>query len=98
VLRPGSTDPEVEVRGRWKGGGGRVVNRYISVEHITTDAKLAGILAVGGPIRYKPKDDSHVSLQFLKSTIAPKMHDHFGADPSNRTVTVLVLPLLWACH
>jgi hypothetical protein len=75
-----------------------VVNRYISVEQLTTDAKLAGVLAVGGPIRYKLKDDSHVSLQFLKSTVAPKMHEHFGVDPSNLISDVLALPLLWACH
>jgi hypothetical protein len=66
-----------------EGGGGWVVNRYISVEQLTTDAKLAGVLPVGGPIRYKLKDDSHVSPQFLKSTVAPKMHEHFGTDPSN---------------
>jgi hypothetical protein len=99
----GFTDPEVEVRGAWKGGmeGGknkRVVNRYISVEQLATDAKFAGILVVGGPIRYKLKDDIHVSLQFLKSTVAPKMHEHFSADPSNHIMNVLVLAFLWACH
>jgi hypothetical protein len=75
-----------------------VVNRYISVDQLTTDAKLTGVLAVGGPIRYKLKDDIHVSLQFLKSTVAPKIHEHFGADPHNFIADVLALPLLWACH
>jgi hypothetical protein len=99
VHENGCTDADVEVRGRLKGRkNGRVVNRYISVKQLTTDAKLAGVLAVGGPIRYKLKDDSHVSLQFLKSTVAPKMHEHFGADPSNLISDVLALPLLWACH
>jgi hypothetical protein len=70
------------------------MNRYISVEQLTNDAKLAGVLAVGGPIGYKLKDDIHVSLQFLKSTVAPKMHEHFGADPSNSIAYVLALPLL----
>jgi hypothetical protein len=92
-------DPEVGVRGRWKGDKkGRVVNRYISAEQLTTDSKLAGVLAVGGPIWYKLWDDIHLSLQLLKSTAAPKMHEHFGAYPSNCVVTVPVLPLLWACH
>jgi hypothetical protein len=81
-----------------EGKYGRVLNRYISVEQLTTDAKLAGVLTVGGPIRYKLQDDSHVSLQFLKSAVTPKMHDHFDADPSNSIVDVLALPLLWACH
>jgi hypothetical protein len=58
----------VEVRGRWKGGGGRVVNIYISVEQLTTDTKLTGVIAVGGTIRYKLKDYSHASLQFLRMT------------------------------
>jgi hypothetical protein len=70
--------------GRWKGGGWGgvgwggvgwgVANRYISAEQLTTDAKLAVFLAVCGLIRYKLKDDGHISLQFLKSTVAPKMH------------------------
>jgi hypothetical protein len=95
----GCTDPEVEVGGRWKGDKhGRVVNIYIIVEKLTTDTKRAGVLAVDGPIMYKLKDDSHVSLPFLKSTVAPKMHAHFGVDPSNCIVSVLELPLLWACH
>jgi hypothetical protein len=74
------------------------VNRYISVEQLTTDTKLAGVLTFGGPIMYKLKDDSHFSLQFLKTTVAPKMHEHFGADPNNSIADVLALPLLWACH
>jgi hypothetical protein len=95
----GCTDADMEVRGRWKGGkNGRVVNGYISVEQLTTDAKLTGVLAAGGPIRYKLKDAIHVSLQFLKSTVAPKIHKHFGADPSNSIADVLALTLLWACH
>jgi hypothetical protein len=71
-----------------------VVNIYISVEQLTTDVKLAGVLDVGGTIRYKLKDDSHVNLQFLKSTVAPKMHEHFGAYPSNLIADLLALPLL----
>jgi hypothetical protein len=95
----GCTDPEVGVRVRWKGGkNGRMVNRSISVEQLTTDAKLACVLVVGGPIRYKLKDDSHVRLQFLKSIVASKMHEHFGADPRNCIMTVLALPFLLACH
>jgi hypothetical protein len=81
-----------------EGGGGRGGNRYISIEQLTTDAKLAGVLAAGGRIRYNLKDDSHVGLQFLKSTVAPKTHEHFGADPSNLISDVMTMPLLWACH
>jgi hypothetical protein len=65
---------------------------------LPTDAKLAGILAVGGPVRYKLKADSHIRNSFLQGIVTPKMHDNFGADQSNTIVDVLALPLLWACH
>jgi hypothetical protein len=65
---------------------------------LPTDAKLAGILAVGGPVRYKLKADSHISNSFLQGIITPKMHEHFGADQSNTIADVLALPLLWVCH
>jgi hypothetical protein len=95
----GRSNPEVDIRGRWKGNkSGRVINCYISVEQLPTDAKLAGILAVGGPVRYKLKAESHVSNSFLQGIVTPKMHEHFGADQSNTIADVLVLPLLWACH
>jgi hypothetical protein len=95
----GCNDPEVEIRGRWKGKkNGRVVNRYISVEQLTTDAKLAAILAIGGPVRYKLKEDSHVSDQFLYDVVAPKIKEHFSSDASNGIARVLAPPLLWACH
>ena len=58
----GCSEPEVEIRGRWKGHkSGRVVNRYISPEQLTTDAKVAGVLAVGGPIKYRLKQGSNVT-------------------------------------
>jgi hypothetical protein len=95
----GSPDPEVGIRGRWKGNkNGRAINRYIIVEKLSTYAKLSGILAVGGPVWYKLKADSHVSNSFLQGIVTPKMHEHFGADQSNTTADVLSLPLLWACH
>jgi hypothetical protein len=89
----------VEIGGRWKGNkNGRVVNRYISAEQLRTYAKLAGILAVGGPVRYKLKADSNVINSFLQGFVTPKMHEHFGADQSNTIADVLALPLLWSCH
>jgi hypothetical protein len=65
---------------------------------LPTDAKLGGILAVGGPVRYKLKADIHVSNSFLQGIGTPKMNEHFGADKSNTIADVLALPLLWACH
>jgi hypothetical protein len=89
----GSSDPEVEIRGAWKGNrNGRVINRYISVEQFPTDAKLADILAVGSPVHYKLKTDSHVSNSFLQGIVTPKMHEHFGADQSNTIADEPITP------
>jgi hypothetical protein len=68
------------------------------VEQLPTDAKVAGVLAVGGPIKYVVKEDSHVSDQFLMTIVAPKLTEHFEADPSNTIADVLAVPLLWAYH
>jgi hypothetical protein len=38
------------------------VNRYISVEQLTTDARVAGLLCVGGPVKYSEKHGSHVTI------------------------------------
>lgn len=93
----GCPEIEVEVRGRWKRkANGRIINRRICTEQLPTDAKLAGILAVGGPVRYKLKDDIHVSHQFLINTVVPKIQEHFSGNPSNRIDDVLAVPLLWA--
>jgi hypothetical protein len=93
------TDADVEVMGKWKGGkNDMVLNRYISVEQLTTDDKLTNVLDVSVPFRYMLNDKNHVSLQFLKITVAPKMHKNFGAEPINCIAYVLTLPLLWTCH
>jgi hypothetical protein len=89
----GSSDPEVEIRGRWKGNNnGRVVNRHISVEQLPTDAKLAGILAVDGTVRFKLKADIHVSNSFIHGIVTPKMHEQFGADKATPSL------MCWRCH
>ena len=56
----GFTPFDIEVRGRWRQASGRVVNRYINPNQLPNDAKLAGILCVGGPVKYKLKDDSRI--------------------------------------
>jgi hypothetical protein len=90
---------------RWRSGGGwkgnkneQVLNRYISVEQLLTDAELAGILDVGGPVWYKLKADSHVDNSFLQGIIMSKMYEHFGVDQSNTITDALALPVLWTCH
>ena len=89
---------EVEIRGRWRGKkNGRVVNRYINPEQLPIDTKVAGILTVGGPVKYKVKEDSYVTHQFLIDSVVPSIAVHY-TDESNHIASVLGPALLWACH
>ena len=66
----GCSDREVEIRGRWKGQkNGRIANKHINVEQLPTDAKLAGMLAVGGPIMCKVKQESPVTHAFVEADL-----------------------------
>jgi hypothetical protein len=96
----GAAQREVEICGRWKGaGGGRIVNRYISVDQLPTDAKLAGMLCVGGPVKYKVKDDAgNITEEFLTTTVVPAIHSFFSQEESNHIAAVLAPVLLYACH
>ena len=53
---------DVEVRGRWKRMK-RMVDNYIDVELPYPDAKVASILAVGGPIKYELREGSGLTDQ-----------------------------------
>jgi hypothetical protein len=91
----GATDPEIEIRGHWKGSkNGRIVNRYISVEQLTTDTKVAGILCIGGPVKYVAKTGSNVTRAFLVDMVCPRIANFFPEE-HNKIAEVLALPLLW---
>jgi hypothetical protein len=88
------TDPEVEIRGRWKGHkNGRIVNRNISVEQLTTDARVVGLPCVGCPVKYSEKHGSPVTIDFLLEIVAPHIAAYYPeehikiaevlAEPSN---------------
>jgi Transcriptional activator of glycolytic enzymes len=95
----GVSQQDIEIRGRWKGKkNGRTVNLYISVEQLPTDGRVAAILCVGGPIKYKLKTNSHVTDAFLKDVVCPGIFKHFENDANNKIGSVLALPLLWAAH
>jgi hypothetical protein len=99
VVENGGTDVEVEIRGRWKGQrNGRTVNRYISPEQLPTDAKVASILCVGGPVRYKVKSDSHVTSLFMQEVVVPGIYNLYSSEESNQIASVLAPALLWAAH
>jgi len=94
----GCVHQEVETRGRWKGGkSGRTVNLYISVKQLPTDGKVASILCVGQPVKYKLKSGSGVTRDWLLTHVVPGISDHYDTDENNKIADVLALPLLFAC-
>ena len=52
------------------------MNRYINVEQLPTDGRVASVLCVGGPVKYKLKPDSHVTYEFLMNVVAPGIAAH----------------------
>jgi hypothetical protein len=94
----GCTPQDMEMRGRWKGDkSGRVVNLYINVKQLPTDGKVAGVLCVGQPVKYKLKAGSGVTRNWLLTPVVPGIRDHYDTDSNNRIADVLALPLLYAC-
>ena len=87
----GCSQQEVEIRGRWKGRrNGSVVNRYINPDQLPTDAKVAGVLCMGGPVFYRLKEDSHVTPEFMRTHVVPGISNFF----SNGKLPVLGMTLL----
>jgi hypothetical protein len=91
----GCTPEEVEIRGRWKKNGGRVVFRYIDVAQLYEDAKVAAALCVGGPVKYALKDGIQIGNEWLFTNVLPSIRKYFRND--TRLCCVLALPLLYAC-
>ena len=95
----GIRQDDIEIRGRWKGGkNGRTVNKYINVEQLPTDGKVAACLCIGGPVKYKPKSGSGLTYEFLKTKACPGIFQHFAGDENNKIGCVLAMPLIWAAH
>jgi hypothetical protein len=65
------------------------------LEQQYTDARVAAALCVGGPIKYKLKEDSGVTDEFLAEHVVPGIASFFGADSS--VTKVLGKALLWSC-
>ena len=99
AVEMGCSYNDVEIRGRWKGGtSGRIVNRYISLKQLPTDGKVAEKLCVGGPVKYKLREDSDVSREFLQGVVVPHIAAFYAnSDTTNKVADVLSLPLLHAC-
>jgi Transcriptional activator of glycolytic enzymes len=89
----GCAPDEIEIRGRWKTQGQRVVFRYIDVKQLTIDAKVAGVLCVGGPIKYKLKEDVNLTDDWLFNNVVPKIRSRYPND--SRLCRVLATALLF---
>ena len=95
----GCTPDEIEIRGRWKHQGKRVVFRYIDVKQLFIDAKVAAALCIGGPIKYDLVDDAEVRTaitnDWLFTNVIPCIRARFSND--SRLCRVLGLALLFGC-
>ena len=83
---------EVSRRGRWKAGK-KMVDIYISTTLPYPDAKVAGALAVGGPVKYTLTEGCGISDDWIAKHVVPNIIRVF-----NRKVSmVLGYALLWGC-
>jgi Transcriptional activator of glycolytic enzymes len=89
----GCLPDEIEIRGRWKTQGQRVVFRYIDVKQLTIDAKVAGVLCVGGAIKYKMKEGVSLTDDWLFENVVPNIRRRFPND--SRLCKVLATALLF---
>lgn len=91
----GCSMDEIECRGRWKRNSRRTVDIYIDVQQTYADARVQGVLAVGGPIRYSLVADCGVTKAWCDKYVVPGIQSFFGDDDG--LPDVLALPLLFAC-
>jgi hypothetical protein len=87
----GASKDEKELRGHWKKGSQRVSDVYDDVELPYPDAKVAGLLCVGGPCKYIMREDSGVTDQFILEYVTVKARTRVG----DQVALVLGKALLW---
>jgi len=87
---------EIEIRGRWKSQGWRVVFRYIDVSQNHIDAKVAALLCPGGAIKCKLKASAtdHITDEFLFTCCVPNICRRFLNG--RRLCRILGLAMLFA--
>jgi hypothetical protein len=86
----GASKDEKDLRGRWRTRG-RVSDIYDDVELPYPDAKVAGLLCIGGPCKYEVIEESGVTNDFILNYVTPHVRTRTG-DP---TALVLGRALLW---
>ena len=91
----GGLADEIEIRGRWKQQGRRVVFRHIDVQQLHIDSKIAGVLCKGGPIKHKLKAGlDHITDEWLFTHCVPHIRNRFPND--RRFCRILALATLFA--
>jgi hypothetical protein len=93
VRNLGATKDEKDIRGRWKSST-CVSDVYDDVKLPFPDAKLAGLLCPGGPIRYAIMAGSGVTRASIEDRVVPKIKAKFGRD----VAYVLGSAILWVLH
>jgi hypothetical protein len=86
----GATKDEKDLRGRWKSKQ-RVSDVYDDVELPFPDAKVAGMLCMGGPCRYQVLEESGVTDVFILHYVTP----HVRIRSGDATAIILGRALLW---
>ena len=76
VHRNGCSRDDVDIRGRWKSNK-RQVDTYIDMELPYPDAKVAGVLAIGGPIKYELKPNSGLTDKWLLQNVGSAIRHNF---------------------
>jgi hypothetical protein len=89
----GCTKDGKDLRERWKSSQ-RISDIYDDVELPFPDAKVAGLLCPGGPIRYAILPGSGVTRAFIVDHVTPKICDKYGSD----VACILGTALLWVVH
>ncbi len=80
VVDKGASPDDVEIRGRWKKRGRRVVFWYIDPGQLFVNAKVQGLLCVGGPVKYKRKEGIQISNEWLFEHVVPNIRRRYPND------------------
>lgn len=90
------SEHDVEVRGRWKSTGTKIIRRYMSNDLPYADAKVASTLCIGGACMYSLNDQSGITDVWLYEHVVPCIFQRSKVQGRESVAQVLALPLLWA--
>lgn len=68
---------ERDIQGRWKGKQ-HVLDVYDDFELPFPDAKVTGCLCMGGPCKYKVREDSGITNNFILQYVTPNIRRRLG--------------------